>query len=81
MLKIKISKNELKNLYLGKSTSPEKGESTEYTTCEGDDKIPNAYLVLLKIMLDILKDNTASARLPDFIVNLLNHKKNKKEAA
>ncbi|MDD2502854.1 MAG: hypothetical protein PHV32_14320 [Eubacteriales bacterium] len=65
MLKIKISKNELKNLYLGKSTSPDKGEEAEYTTCEGDDKIPNAYLNLLKIMLDILKDNTASARLPD----------------
>ena len=81
MLKIKISKNELKNLYLGKSKGKDWVENTEYTTCEDDDKIPNAYLTLLKIMLDILKDNTASARLPDFIVNLLNHKKNKKEAA
>jgi hypothetical protein len=81
MLKIKISKNELKNLYLGKSTSPDKGENTECTTCEDDDKIPNAYLVLLKIMIDILKDNTASARLPDFLVNWLDFNKNKMEAA
>lgn len=77
MLKIKISKKELKNLYLDRSA----GEARETTIYQGEDNVPDGNLVLLRAMLEIFKDKSGSMVVPEFCYTIRNQFKYNWEAA
>ena len=62
MLKIRISKKELKDLYLGRST----GDTGKTTVYQGEDNVPNGNMVLLRAMLEVFKDKSGGIVFPDF---------------
>lgn len=64
MLKIRISKRELKNLYQGR----EGATNGDYSICPGDEEIPNGDLTLLRAMLEIFKDKAGEILFPDFLL-------------
>ena len=62
MLKIRISKQELKNLYLGRDGA----KQDEITVCSGDEDISNGDLTLLRAMLEVFKDKSGNMVVPEF---------------